>query len=644
VSGAIITPVSPAPGRAASAVRFGRFRLLRRIGAGDTAEVWQAESGGPEGQSRVYAVKRFGRDGRDGALESLFAADARPSGLLVHPNVTRVHEIGATGGCCYVAMELLDGADLGDVLCRLAAGDRRMPTQVAVYIAREIARGLEYVHGRTDELGRSLGLVHGDVSPGNVMLLRNGGLKVRDFGLARFVERLRRARPPGTLLRGKVPYRAPEQAAGGPGDARADVFALGTVLWEMLVMRPLFWESEPAVTAKNLLAAPVHLPSAIRRDIPPALDRVVMRALARDPVERYATAADLARALDRFVGDPARARGEMIRLVHEARGRLPDSAHWSVPPGPEALAAAHESSPGEEELSTRRPDAAAPGDGEPLTEPLLPSLPVSDEPGRRRSGTVPGWEPHAGAALEDGDMPTVVDLPRDRPGGAAADPTMRRPPQGTPEPPGAYLVTTHPPGEDVTERRRVQRMGSLIEWLIERVTLEARSQKVLAAKLAVVAFAAGALGATSVLVLQRVASPREPRPPAPAAAETRAPAPGPRARPLGPPELASPANETDPRAAEPLLAPPPPVVAPPTAERASARERPPAGADARRPSRATDDAGAGAQDPPKPRRRATAARTSRRDAREVDEAPAPAPRRNVANATPALAPRRPNPF
>jgi serine/threonine protein kinase len=293
--------VSPSPPSAEVGFPFGRYRLLDKIGSGEMADIFRALALGAEGFERVVAIKRIREEVSQVAdIGKLFADEARLSALLDHPNIVQVYDYGTVEDCHYIAMEHLRGKNLDQVLAALRRRDERLPAPLAVFIAREVARGLSYAHGLRDERGQRLEIVHRDVSPANIMLLHAGAVKLLDFGIARVSSRLRLATTGARAgsLRGQCPYLSPEQITGDPVDGRSDVFALGAVLWEMLTGRQLFDGSSEFAIMSAVIKEEIVAPSQLVPGLPEALDRVVLTALARDPDDRYPTAGMMAADLE----------------------------------------------------------------------------------------------------------------------------------------------------------------------------------------------------------------------------------------------------------------------------------------------------------------------------------------------------------
>ena len=278
--------------------RLGRFQIIGRLATGGMAEVYLALSGELPGYRTLLVVKRIlPHLASNRQFIGMFLDEARLAALLDHPNVVRIIEVGHDGEEYFLAMELVQGKPLSAVL-RKAARERRPPSPaLAAYIIAQAASGLGYAHALTDGDGRPLGVVHRDVSPQNVLLSFEGAVKLIDFGVARAFGRVAHTSPGG--LKGKIEYMSPEQASAEEVDHRADVFALGVVLWEVLTGRRLYRRETELATMRAILDDPIPRPSEVA-DVPPELDAVVMRALRKRRDARFASAHEMAQALERF--------------------------------------------------------------------------------------------------------------------------------------------------------------------------------------------------------------------------------------------------------------------------------------------------------------------------------------------------------
>jgi eukaryotic-like serine/threonine-protein kinase len=276
---------------------FGRYELLERLGAGGMAVVYRGKYTAGPGITKTVVIKRvLGEYAEEPAFVEMFLNEARISVGLNHGNIVQVFDFGQVDGEYFLAMEFVDGQPLSRVLKRLKAkGLPWMPAPLAVSTVIELCRGLHHAHTRTDEQGQALGLVHRDISPDNVLVSFEGEVKVSDFGIAK----ARLAGRPDTevgVIKGKYPYLAPEQLKQLPSDARADVYAVGVVLFELLC-------GERPVTGNELeifqrATEGRHTPA---RSLNPGLDddllSILRRALAPAAEDRYRSAEALQQSL-----------------------------------------------------------------------------------------------------------------------------------------------------------------------------------------------------------------------------------------------------------------------------------------------------------------------------------------------------------
>jgi serine/threonine-protein kinase len=272
--------------------------LLGELGGGGTAEVLRARVRGAGGFQRDVVIKRLlAPRAVDAEFVSMFTDEARILGALHHQNVVQALDFGEHDGKLFLVLEHLDGPSLSRVLLASPYG---IPAAIAAYIGREICRALDYVHSFKDADGTPLGLIHRDVTPSNVIVTPTGAVKLLDFGIAKFAKAMQETKA-GTV-KGKTAYVAPEQLnEGKPIDGRVDLFSAGIVLHELLVGERLFAGNSDLASLKKILELDVPLPSSKRPGVPPELDRIVMKALERDPDRRFASAAEMARALDEVV-------------------------------------------------------------------------------------------------------------------------------------------------------------------------------------------------------------------------------------------------------------------------------------------------------------------------------------------------------
>jgi serine/threonine-protein kinase len=303
---------SPLPG----AKPFGKYYLLDRIGAGGMAEVFLAVAIGPEGFQRMLVIKRMlPHLSQDRAFVRMFVDEAKLCGLLSHPNLVQIFEFGSIEDSFFIAMEHVQGQTLSAVRAKLAEVGRVAPVAASLEIARQVCLGLHYAHSLQSATGQPLGIIHRDISPSNLMLSFHGGVKILDFGIARVAEGLRETHTQAGTMKGKVSYMSPEQIRMEPVDCRADIFAVGIVLHEMLTARRLFKATNEYNGARMVLESVVPLPSTVNSNVTPEVDAVVMRALERNADARYATAGDMAEDLEKILF-------EMRASPHEPRKLL----------------------------------------------------------------------------------------------------------------------------------------------------------------------------------------------------------------------------------------------------------------------------------------------------------------------------------
>ena len=282
------TPIPP---------RLADFEVLRRLGVGGMAEVFLAKKRGAEGTFKLLVVKRilpqFGSSRR---FRTMFAEEAQLATRLNHPNIVQVYEFQDYGDeGQLLSMEYVEGPDLRRVMRAARAKHKRVPAYVAAYVVGEVAKGLHYAHERKDERGNPMDIVHRDVSPQNILLSFDGGVKIADFGIAS--ANLFREEP--GVLKGKTGYMSPEQARGERVDRRTDLYSLGVVFHELLTGKHLHGAAEGQDLLEAVRSGQVEPPSLFARDVPPDLDAIVMRALARIPDDRYTTARDFAASITR---------------------------------------------------------------------------------------------------------------------------------------------------------------------------------------------------------------------------------------------------------------------------------------------------------------------------------------------------------
>ncbi len=273
--------------------RFGKYILLDRINSGGMAEVFRAKVTGAESFQRLVAIKcMLPQLNEDQQFTTMFIDEAKLAAQLSHANIVQIYELGRINEHLYIAMELVNGRDLRHIIKRATAAQMPVPMGFAAYVIARAAEALDFAHRKTGMDGRPLNLVHRDVSPQNILVSFDGEVKVVDFGIAKAEVRDTETR--AGVLKGKFAYMAPEQVMGSGIDRRADVFALGTVLYETLTGKKLFRGESDFSILEKVRAAEVPSVAAQIAGVPAEIDTILQRALARDLEQRYPWASDLA--------------------------------------------------------------------------------------------------------------------------------------------------------------------------------------------------------------------------------------------------------------------------------------------------------------------------------------------------------------
>ncbi len=282
---------------------FGRYTLFDFIGKGGMAEIFLARAQTDFGGVRLAVIKQILPEFAGNAhFAEMLVHEAKLSADLNHGNVVQVFDLGREDDRLYIAMEYVEGFDLNALLRLCSKSQTRLPVEFALHVVADLLKGLDYAHRRTDEAGNRLGLVHCDVSPSNILLSVDGEVKVCDFGIARANVAVEPGDTSDEFLKGKAGYMSPEHARGEPIDARADVFAAGIVLWELLAGRRLYRTSEGGLSLLKL-ARTADIPTLPSRGLAEeaALTAVVARALSADREERYPTASAMLRDLEDYM-------------------------------------------------------------------------------------------------------------------------------------------------------------------------------------------------------------------------------------------------------------------------------------------------------------------------------------------------------
>ncbi len=278
----------------------GQYYLMEKIAQGGMAEIFKGLSYDVNGLKKTVCIKKIlphiaaSQEFIDNLID-----EAKITVSLSHGNIAQIYDLGKVGDDYFMVMEFVEGRSLSQINKRCLKNDELIPVPHLCFFMAEILNGLNYIHLRTDERGSSLGIVHRDISPQNIMVSFSGTVKIIDFGIAK--SKLRMGTTDSGILKGKFAYMSPEQARGEPVDHRSDIFSLGVILYEMLTGKRLFKADDNRDTLRNVRRAKIDPPTSFRPDLPPALDEIVMRALAKDRRERYPFASEMHDELVKFL-------------------------------------------------------------------------------------------------------------------------------------------------------------------------------------------------------------------------------------------------------------------------------------------------------------------------------------------------------
>ncbi|HEY5907092.1 MAG TPA: serine/threonine-protein kinase, partial [Vicinamibacteria bacterium] len=311
------------------------------IAVGGMAEVFKAKRSGAAGFEKTLAVKRILPHLSDNEeFLNMFVDEAKMVAGLTHPNIVQIYDLGQIEKSYFIAMEYVHGRDLRTIMKRAREKELRLPLDIALRVASGLCAALEFAHRKKDDRGRAMEIVHRDVSPQNILISFEGDVKLTDFGIAKASTKA--SSTDRGALRGKLLYMSPEQAWGKGLDRRSDLFSLGLVLYEMIAEEKPFLAgidgSEMTILEKVRLCQ-IAAPRSLNPRIPENLDRLVMKALQKDPDERYQDAAEMGRALERVIRErQPLSQGELKRFMEllfdrdEREEAIPDDLFPGAPP------------------------------------------------------------------------------------------------------------------------------------------------------------------------------------------------------------------------------------------------------------------------------------------------------------------------
>jgi len=273
-------------------VAFGRYTLLERLALGGMAEVFRARISSSHGFEKVLVIKRIlPHLAADPNFVAMFIDEAKLTAQLTHPKIVQILDFGDVDGQYFTALEYVEGFDALGLLRTAAQKRLHLPKNLAIFIVNEVLEALDYAHNARDMEGRPMQIVHRDISPSNIFISKRGDVKLGDFGIAH--AQRRESKTQAGTLKGKYGYMSPEQVVGRPIDARSDLFAVGVVLAELLTGRRLFTAANDLDVLLKVRDAKLDRLDKYGADLLPALDRIVRRALKKDPAERHQSAAEL---------------------------------------------------------------------------------------------------------------------------------------------------------------------------------------------------------------------------------------------------------------------------------------------------------------------------------------------------------------
>lgn len=306
---------------------LGPYRLLELINVGGMAEIYLSEVLDIQGRKRQLALKVIHSElADDPTFVQMLKDEATLAVSLDHPHIVQTFDLACVDKLFFLPMEYVDGTDLFRLLKKLTDNGGQMPVAAALFVVRKMLSGLQHAHEKRDARGKALGIIHRDISPQNILLSRQGAVKLVDFGIAKAANLSSRTR--AGVIKGKLVYMSPEQSFGEQIDQRSDLFSAGVVLYESLTGRSLYVESNPIHLIQMVRKAEIPPPSALRPDLDSGLDGLLMRALHRTPAGRFQSAREFGAVLDeelqrRAPGYDARGLGELVRSILDGKKQAP---------------------------------------------------------------------------------------------------------------------------------------------------------------------------------------------------------------------------------------------------------------------------------------------------------------------------------
>ncbi|HYO74108.1 MAG TPA: protein kinase [Archangium sp.] len=445
-------------------IPFGKYLLLDRINIGGMAEVWRGKMFGAGGFERLVAIKRILPNiAEDDEFISMFIDEAKISVQLNHANIAQIYELGHITNSYFIAMEYIPGRDMRAIFDRCRKKGEPAPVPLVAYVVSKMCEGLDYAHRKKNNQGQDLTIVHRDISPQNILISFEGEVKVIDFGIAKAVGKATKTQ--AGILKGKFGYMSPEQIRGLPLDRRSDIFAIGVCLYEMLTGERLFVGDSDFSVLEKVRKAEVAPPSTYNRRIPEALEKIVLKALARDVDERYQYANELGDDLQRFLltSDSIFGRKDLMQYmkstfaedVEREKQRLQEYADIKPPEG--MLAAIEMGFSGASAAPQVQVPVSAPVPSQP---PVSPPMPATPSLGGVRRAPMLGAMPKLTAAA-----PLAPPVPEEESGATMVVSSPEYPEEPTTQPglvgPGRTVTPVEVPRPPVIDEQPAQRMASM---------------------------------------------------------------------------------------------------------------------------------------------------------------------------------------
>ena len=428
-------------------IPFGKYYLLERINVGGMAEVFKAKAFGVEGFERLVAVKRILPNiAEDEEFITMFIDEAKIAVQLQHANIAQIFDLGKVDDSYFIALEYVHGRDLRAIFDHLRKVGDQMPPAQACYVLMQVCEGLDYAHNKRDAQGRELNLVHRDVSPQNVLVGYEGEIKLIDFGIAKAAGKASKTQ--AGILKGKFGYMSPEQVRGLPVDRRSDIFAVGICLYELLTGERLFVGESDFSTLEKVRNVEILPPSSFNKRIAPELERIVLKALAKEVEDRYQNAIDLHDDLQAYLYSTGRV------LLAQGSGRLDEAA-----PSPTSWRRRTPRTPSGSSWSSRRPGPACTS-GELRARTPRPSAGAAMAVS---TGTTRSWRPRSSIASPAGRGATATTVTAELSSSdilLSADAGRRRPNRSTTRPPSPRRPTR--PSWGWTTKRCCRHLGRAV--------------------------------------------------------------------------------------------------------------------------------------------------------------------------------------